>query len=342
MLSIPVFCASLFFAGMDKGAGTYSRAEAKAWERHAETEGGMGETGWAEVVLPLLPKGAATALKKCPLEQVLEVRLRVHQPMEVVLRGESRLFFGPNGQGMLLPNETQPLLGAFCGQAVYAWEKELGEGFVTLPQGCRVGVTGRIGGKEGLPSPVTGFCIRMGRSVKGCALPILPRLLEGGRLLSTLLFSPPGGGKTTLLRDIVRLVSRGEGGSVGERVGLVDERYEVSGAPLGEGGFDLGPRTDVLGGHCKGQGLLRMLSTMGPQVLAADELNFREDVEGVLEACRRGVTVLCTAHGGSFQGLLRRRGMETLGAEGVFDRFVLVEEAGKRIRVFDGAGKELP
>lgn len=301
----------------------------------------MEESSWTRVLLPLLPQQAAEALKKCPLEQVQEVRLRLRQPMEVVMGGESRLFYAPNGRGMLLEKEVQPLLSAFCGKAVYAWEKELKEGFVTLPQGCRVGVSGRIGGRDGLLSPITGFCIRIGRSVKGCALPILPKLLKDGELLSTLLFSPPGGGKTTLLRDIIRLISQGDGGAVGQRVSLVDERYEISGAPVGEEGYDLGPRTDVLGGAPKGEGLLRMLSTMGPQVLAADELNFLEDAEGVLEARRRGVRVLCSAHGESLQGLTKRRGMETLWTERVFARFVLVEKAGKSLRVFDGTGKEM-
>lgn len=301
----------------------------------------MEEPSWTRVLLPLLPQQAAEALKKCPIEQVQEVRLRLRQPMEVVMGGESRLFYAPNGRGMLLEKEVQSLLSAFCGKAVYAWEKELKEGFVTLPQGCRVGVSGRIGGRDGLLSPVTGFCIRIGRSVKGCALPILPKLLKDGQLLSTLLFSPPGGGKTTLLRDIIRLISRGEGGAVGQRVSLVDERYEISGDPVGEEGYDLGPRTDVLGGAPKGEGLLRMLSTMGPQVLAADELNFLEDTEGVLEARRRGVRVLCSAHGESLQGLIKRRGMETLWTERVFARFVLVEKAGQSLRVFDGTGKEM-
>ncbi len=301
----------------------------------------MEEPSWTRVLLPLLPQQAAEALKKCPLEQVQEVRLRLRQPMEVVMGGESRLFYAPNGRGMLLEKEVQSLLSAFCGKAVYAWEKELKEGFVTLPQGCRVGVSGRIGGRDGLLSPITGFCIRIGRSVKGCALPILPKLLKDGQLLSTLLFSPPGGGKTTLLRDIIRLISQGEGGAVGQRVSLVDERYEISGAPVGEEGYDLGPRTDVLGGAPKGEGLLRMLSTMGPQVLAADELNFLEDTEGVLEARRRGVRVLCSAHGESLQGLTKRRGMETLWTERVFARFVLVEKAGQSLRIFDGTGKEM-
>lgn len=302
----------------------------------------MEETDWTKVLMPLLHKEATEALRKCSLNAVQEVRLRLHQPMEVVVQGKSRLFYGPNGRGMLLPEQTEPLLSAFCSRGIYAWEKELGEGFVTLPRGCRVGVAGRLSNEAGRLMPITGFCIRIARSVKGCALPVLPLLLREGELLPTLLFSPPGGGKTTLLRDIVRLVSKGEGGAAGQRVSVVDERYEISGAPMGEEGYDLGPRTDVLGGESKGRGLLRMLNTMGPQVLAADELNDAADIEGVLEARRRGVTVLCTAHGGSLQGLLRRRGLEILREERVFERFVLVEGAGKSIRVFDGKGEEMP
>lgn len=299
------------------------------------------QTGWKNILLPLLPEEPARILRTLPEGQVREVRLRLHQPMEVVLPGESRLFYGPNGRGMLLPEETEPLLSAFCGRAVYAWEKELGAGFVTLPAGCRVGITGRVSGREGMVRPVTGFCIRMGREVKGCACSLLPKLLERGRLRSTLLFSVPGGGKTTLLRDIIRLVSQGEAGARGQRVCLNDERFEVSGSPIGERGFDLGPRTDVLGGMEKEGGLLRLLATMSPEILAADELNLFADARGILEARRRGVTVLCTAHGDRLETLCRRRGLQELWVAGAFERYVRLEAPGQMPRVYDGTGKEL-
>ena len=119
----------------------------------------------------------------------------------------------------------------------------------------------------------------------------------------------------------------------------MDERYEIAGE--GGGAFDLGDRTDVLSGVSKGEGLLRLLSTMGPQVLAADELNFASDVAAVMEARSRGVTVLCTAHGGAFEELLRREGMRTLFAARTFERYVRLTGCGKVDEIRDGEGELL-
>ena len=119
----------------------------------------------------------------------------------------------------------------------------------------------------------------------------------------------------------------------------MDERFEIG----GEGGaaFWLGDRTDLLSGVPKGAGLLRLLSTMGPQVLAADELNLVEDVAAVLEAKSRGVTVLCTAHGGTFEELLHREGMQKLFENRTFGRYVRLVGCGQVNEIRDEEGERL-
>lgn len=294
---------------------------------------------WKTWLLPLLTEDMRQALAPLSLPGVTEIRLRLGKPMEVVTATGSRLLYAPNGRPMLREGEQEGLLSAFAGHARYAWEKEIRQGFITLNSGCRVGVTGRIAADTGAPALVTGFCIRILRPVAGCGAGVLPSLLQEGRLMSTLLYSAPGCGKTTLLRDLVRLISDGLLGASPHRVGVVDERFEIG----GEGGtaFPLGDRTDVLSGVPKGEGLLRLLSTMGPQVLAADELNFATDVAAVLEARSRGVTVLCTAHGGTFEELLCREGMERLFDAGTFQRYVRLVGCGQVDEVRDRAGKIL-
>ena len=297
------------------------------------------KTDWKTWLLPLLTEDMRLALAPLVLPDVTEIRLRLGKPMEVVTATGSRLLYAPNGRPMLREGEQEQLLSAFSGHALYAWEKEIRQGFITLHTGCRVGVTGRIAAETGAPIAVTGFCIRILRPVVGCGEGVLPELLNEGRLCSTLLYSAPGCGKTTLLRDVVRLISDGLGGALPHRVGVVDERFEIG----GEGGmaFDLGDRTDVLSGVSKGEGLLRLLSTMGPQVLAADELNMVEDVAAVLEARSRGVTVLCTAHGGAFEELLHREGMQRLFKARTFDRYVRLTGCGGVDEVRDGEGDRL-
>ncbi len=289
--------------------------------------------------MPLLTEDMRQALTPLVLPEVTEIRLRLGKPMEVVTPTGSRLLYAPNGRPMLREGEQEQLLSAFCDHARYAWEKEIQQGFLTLHSGCRVGITGRIASDTGAPAAVTGFCIRILRPVVGCGERILPDLLNEGRLRSTLLFSAPGCGKTTLLRDIIRLVSDGLGGAMPQRVGVVDERYEIS----GEGGaaFDLGDRTDVLSGIAKKEGLLRLLSTMGPQVLAADELNLSTDVAAVLETRSRGVTVLCTAHGGTFEELMHREGMRSLLSNGTFERYVRLVGCGQVAEIRDREGDRL-
>lgn len=294
---------------------------------------------WKNWLLPLLTEDMRQALRPLDLPGVTEIRLRLGKPMEVVTGAGSRLLYAPNGRPMLREGEQEQLLLAFTGHAPYAWEREIRQGFITLNSGCRVGVAGRIAAETGDPATVTGFCIRILRSVVGCGEKVLPALLTDGRLGSTLLFSAPGGGKTTLLRDLVRLLSDGLGGALPHRVGVVDERFEIG----GEGGtaFALGDRTDVLSGVPKGEGLLRLLSTMSPQVLAADELNLSTDVAAVLEARSRGVAVLCTAHGGTFEELLRREGMEKLFEARTFRRYVRLTGCGRVEEIRDEEGERL-
>ena len=282
---------------------------------------------WKTWLLPLLTEDMRQALAPLSLPEVTEIRLRLGRPMEVVTAQGSRLLYAPNGRPMLREGEQERLFSAFCGHARYAWEKEIQQGFITLQQGSRVGITGRIAADSGAPATVTGFCIRILHPVVGCGEGLLPELLLDGRLRSTLLFSAPGCGKTTLLRDLIRLLSDGLCGAAPHRVGVVDERFEIG----GEAGaaFDLGARTDVLSGVPKGEGLLRLLSTMGPQVLAADELNLSRDVAAVMEARSRGVDVLCTAHGGAFEELLHRQGMGRLFAARTFKRYVRLTGCGQ-------------
>lgn len=294
---------------------------------------------WKTWLLPLLTEDMRQALTPLALGDVTEIRLRLGRPMEVVTAAGSRLLYAPNGRPMLREGEQDQLLSAFCDHARYAWEKEIQQGFITLNSGCRVGIAGRIAAETGAPATVTGFCIRILRPVVGCGEGVLPELLHGGRLRSTLLFSAPGCGKTTLLRDIVRLISDGLAGASPHRVGVVDERFEIG----GENGaaFDLGERTDVLSGVGKGEGLLRLLATMSPQVLAADELNLSADVAAVMETKSRGVTVLCTAHGGSFEELLCREGMGTLFQARTFGRYVHLTGCGQVDEIRDEEGNRL-
>ena len=299
---------------------------------------------WKEELIPLLPQSVQKVLHVIPdQDRVLEIRLREGKPMQLVLEDRDRLVYAPGGLPMMTQEECANLLSVFCDRSVYAWEQELSNGFITLSGGYRVGIAGRaVTDAERVTrfTSVNGFCIRIVREQIGAAIPTLSYVLERGKLLSTLLISPPNCGKTTVLRDLIRIVSDGLNGCTPQRVCVADERFELSGFSNGRFAFDLGTRTDVVSGIPKAEALERMLAAMSPQVIATDELNTDADAAAILRARGCGVTVLTTAHTGSFRELLMRKALSPLLSDRVFSRIVLLSDrpVGAVQTVYDADG----
>lgn len=287
-----------------------------------------------EVLAWLAPRVAglvARAVSSLP-QPLEEIRLREGRPLHLVLSGADR-FVTPEGGLTADPARAdrpgrEDLARTFqliARGSVYAWEDEVAGGFLTLPGGHRVGLCGRAvteAGRMRTLKHVASLNLRIARDVPGAAGALLPGLICGKCVASTLIISPPQAGKTTVLRDLVRQISAGVPGLglSGCKVGLVDERSEVAGSVDGVPQRDLGPRTDVLDGAPKAQGMMLLIRAMSPQVLAVDEIGRREDAEAVLEALHAGVAVLATAHGQDLADVSRRPALAELLAAGAFRR----------------------
>lgn len=297
----------------------------------------MVPAGFAVEVLGRLAPRVAAVIQavapglRSPLE---EIRLREGRPLHLVLTQgdcfvglDGRVVESPNGAWCATRDDMQRTFQLMTGGSVYAWEDEVRSGFLTLAGGHRVGVTGRAvteAGRIRTLKQVAGLNVRIAREVIGCAGPVLPHIVAGGRVLSTLLISPPQAGKTTVLRDLVRQISYGAPGLRGCKVGLVDERSEVAGCWEGVPQRDVGPRTDVLDACPKAEGLMLLVRSLSPQVVAVDEIGRAADAEAVLEALHAGVAVLATAHGSSVEDVSRRPALAELVRSGAFDRAVVL------------------
>ena len=255
-------------------------------------------------------------------EALTEIRLRPGCRVRLVSGRKDRFCGAP-----LAAEDFRRLLGAMMEHSYYAREEELAQGYFTMRNGCRVGVCGAYA-----PSPGGGLvmraigsaCIRVAREVRGCATPLVERMLALGAK-GTILLSRPGMGKTTLLRDAARLLS-----ASGLTVGIADERHELAACRDGVPTLDVGERSDVADGCPLHLAMERLVRSIAPDVIVTDEIGNARDAEVLRETARQGVALLASAHAAGFDDL--RRGM--LGAltdGGVFSLAVLLEGAPGRI-----------
>ena len=168
------------------------------------------------------------------------------------------------------------------------------------------------GNRADVLSDISGLNIRIAHEVKGCAMGLLPYIRQGDSIYNTLIFAPPGVGKTTYLRDLIRILSGGEDHRRGLKVGVVDERSEIAACHKGVAQNDLGPRTDVLDNCPKEIGMHMLLRSMSPEVIAVDELGKEADFLAVQSAMRAGVRIIGTIHAQARAELYEKPHMEEI------------------------------
>lgn len=271
-----------------------------------------------ETVWRVLPRKIRERLTEEDLQEVQEIRLRSGQPVQLK-KAEGNLFLQEGKLSVSDLRETVSLLSAY---SLYAFEEEIRQGYLTIEGGHRVGFCGKAVLEQGeirTLRQINGLNIRIAREQKGWGERILPCLMEGDAFCHTLIVSPPGCGKTTLLRDLVRCLSES-----GKTVGVVDERGEI--APLRDGmpQMDVGPCTDVLEGCPKAKGMVMLLRSMSPDIIAVDELGRKEDIYAVEEVLNVGVTLMATAHGRDFEDLKARPYVKDCIERQVFERYIFL------------------
>lgn len=269
-------------------------------------------------------------------EQFEELRFRTGCPA-FVKKSNGEFFINTNGSITKRPvnsfvpekEDIDTFIRLLSGYSVYAFEEEIKNGFITVQGGHRIGITGRTVIKDGKINSLTDFSginIRISHQIKGCGENILPYLFNGQEVLSAVIISPPGEGKTTLLRDLIRLLSL-----KGKNISVADERGEIAGSFNGIAGNDLGTHTDIMDGCPKNEGMLMLLRSMSPDIIAVDELGGYEEIRSVELILTSGVSFLCTVHGSDMQDAINRAGMEKSLCMAYFKRFIELKRTQSHI-----------
>lgn len=268
-----------------------------------------------------------------------EIRLRMNSPLIIVynnkeyfINQQGKLDNKINNTFIVTKKEIRETTEFISNYSLYAFEDDVKQGFITIQGGHRVGLAGKVLVEDDVIKSIKSIAfinVRISHEIIGCANDVLPHLIENNNFLHTLIISPPRCGKTTLIRDIVRQVSNGNRWLDGLTVGVVDERSEIGGCYNGVPQNDLGIRTDVLDCCPKAEGMLMLIRSMSPQVLAADEIGSANDIRAIEYVMSSGCKLICTVHGQSIEEIEQKPILKELVKNYLFERYVVLSNKNK-------------
>lgn len=267
-------------------------------------------------------------------ERLQEIRIRVHGPLLVVYEnreffvGENGALSGNSSQAYTVSrNEMRETMEYIGNYSLYAFEDEIRQGFITIQGGHRVGIAGKTvmeADRVKNIKHISFINIRLSHQVKGCANKVIPYITQKNHVYHTLIISPPRCGKTTLLRDIIRQLSDGNPMRSGMTVGVVDERSEIGACYMGVPQNDLGIRTDILDCCPKADGMLMLIRSMSPEVIAVDEIGQREDLDAIEYVLNCGCRLVATVHGSCIDDIKLKPVLNRMVKEKMFERYIIL------------------
>lgn len=294
-------------------------------------------------LITVFPTSIRPRMRKIKWEELEEIRIRIGWPVELIYSNHNE-WLG-NYDSMIDRKRLDEMLNYITGYSAFSMEEELKQGYISMEGGHRIGITGHttyeplgLGGEPQITNLVDigGLNIRIAHEKKGCAKELMTYIRHGDSIYNTLIFAAPGVGKTTYLRDAIRIIA------MERKCCVIDERSEIAACVHGRPQNDLGMRCDVLDACPKLLGMKMVLRSMSPEVIAVDELGKAEEFTLIEEMCSSGVKVLGTIHAGSKEEVLRNKVVRELLEKGIIERLVQLERlsnGSRKIGVYGGQGE---
>lgn len=280
-------------------------------------------------------------------KNMTEIRLRITKPI-IIKQQKSEFTINNNDNNNALTknisdgyivskrdlDETFELITNY---SPYAFQNEIKNGFITVTGGHRVGLCGETVIQDNKIKTIKNICsinFRVAHQIKNCAQsiikfitkPVVSGVLDSDKkkssnILNTIIISPPNCGKTTILRDLIRILSDTEC-----TISVIDERSELGGCYMGVPQNDLGMRVDILDGCPKAMGMITALRSMSPEIIAVDEIGSIDDALAILNISACGVKIICTAHGNDLEQIKNRDAIKILMSKKIFERYIFLDE----------------
>lgn len=288
-------------------------------------------------ILDYFPINIREQLEKFNLDNLEEIRLRTNKNI-ILKNGEEEIIL----KHIINTQEILKILQRICDNSIYTYQNQICNGYITIKGGHRVGITGNVVVREEQViniSHIYSLNFRIAREILGCSKATLPLILnlKDNSIYNTIILAPPGRGKTTLLRDLIRNISSGipEYNFKGINVGVIDERGEIAAMYKGVPQNNLGERTDILDNVSKSIGIKMLVRSMNPQVITADEIGTNEDIQAINYAVTSGVKGIFTAHGRNLEDVILNPILSKLYNLEVIEKILLIEKDRSTKLIYD-------